>query len=349
MSDDFAILLRRRLLRSIFHGFFLALLAISSRTVQAAPPGAQPAPPTQCLVGGYITGISDFNFSAQTFDAQVWLWTVTPVARNLKPLDTMEFPNAVKTTSSLESRADVHGQRWDSRKLTGTFHHHWDLRNFPFDRHVLQIRMEEAVDGTSTLVYTPDVYNSFYNKEMELSDWKVVGFSMASRPVAYATTFGDPRLAPNASSEYAGVSFSMIVQRKEMTSYFKLTAVAYVSFLLALIGCFMHMDKGSQGLSCLGTRITLIAGALFACVLNMRSTSAALGSEDGITLVDKVHILVLIYILLLSILAVFNRDMLVRGWDEQKLKLADRWAVVVAFLTFMTINMILMVRAANVG
>ena len=111
----------------------------------------------------------------------------------------------------------------------------------------------------------------------------------------------------------------------------------------------MHMDKGSQGLSCLGTRITLIAGALFACVLNMRSTSAALGSEDGITRVDKVHILVLIYILLLSILAVFNRDMLVRGWDEQKLKLADRWAVVVAFLTFMAINMILMVRAANVG
>ena len=110
----------------------------------------------------------------------------------------------------------------------------------------------------------------------------------------------------------------------------------------------MHMDNHDRGLDSLGTRVTLLGGALFACVINMRSASSILGSEDGITLVDKVHITVLTYIVFSAILAVFNRIMLTRGWTESKLKHIDWWAVGVSFTTFVAINGLLLSNAACV-
>jgi hypothetical protein len=345
-----SVLCREKILTTVVCSCIAVLFAAvvcAAREESRHPQASEKPDPVRCLVGVYLTSLSDFNFSTQTFNAEMWLWTHTSPGQDRKPLQTIEFTNAVSTSSELNSTTDKGGVRWAQCKVFGTFRHHWDLRNFPFDRHTLEIRFEEAIDDTSAMVYEPDMQNSSHRKNMQPDDWKIIKFELTNNPVTHSSTFGDPALKSGSSTEYAGVNVDITVERTEVASYFKLTAVAYVAFILMLIACLMHMENHDRGLGSLGTRITLLGGALFACVINMRSVSSILGSEDGITLVDKVHITVLIYIVFSAILAVFNRIMLTRGWTERKLRHIDWWAAGVSIITFVAINGLLLSNAAS--
>jgi hypothetical protein len=98
--------------------------------------------PATCRVGLYLRALHAFDPGADTFGADLWLWSVCPSVGQ-QPLQTMEFVTAEDTAVLL----DVPGNPfWANRNVDGTFRHEWDERNFPFDRHTLMIDLEEGVD-----------------------------------------------------------------------------------------------------------------------------------------------------------------------------------------------------------
>ncbi|SPF43368.1 conserved membrane hypothetical protein [Syntrophobacter sp. SbD1] len=298
----------------------------------------------RCMVGAYLTSLHDFDFTGQTFGADMWIWTHTSLESERKPLETMEFTNAKNTCSCLDTNIVKNGIRWGQRKITGTFRQHWDLRNFPFDSHKLEIRIEEGIDDTTALTYEADTRDSSYRKDIHLDAWKIMDFRIISSPVTHTSTFGDPALEPGSSSEYAGIILRITVVRKEVMSYIKLTAVAYIAFLLMLVSFFLHLDRGFRFPD---ARIALQAGALFATVINMSAASSALGSWDRITLVDKVHIITLFHILLGALLTVVSRALLAKGFSDHRLRQVDFCAVVLATITFIGTNGLLVIHAAH--
>jgi len=160
------------------------------------------------------------------------------------------------------------------------------------------------------------------------------------------STFGDPALEQGSSSESAGIIVRIDVARKEVTSFIKLTAVVYVAFLLMLVSFVLDLGSGFRFLD---SRIALLAGALFATVLSMRSVSLALGSEGRITLVDKVHMLTLFYILLGALYTVLARALIIRGISEHRVRQMDLCAALLATITFIVANGFLLIRAAHAG
>ncbi len=328
---------------------FIGVLSQAVICSAQKPPPADASTPAKgkaqgCLVGAYLTSLHDFNFTGQTFGADVWLWTHTSSESERKPLETMEFTNARSTTASLDSYTVKDGIRWGQRKICGTYTQHWDLRNFPFDTHKLEIHIEEGIDDTNAITYMVDTRNSSYRKDIQLDDWKITDFRIINDPVTHSSTFGDPALKPGSSSQYAGITLLISVERKEVMSYIKLTAVAYIAFLLMLVSFFLHLDGGFRFLD---SRIALLAGALFATVINMSAASSSLGSWDRITLVDKVHIVTLCHILLGALLTVFARVLLKRGFSDHRLRQVDMWAAVLATITFIGTNAFLVIHAAN--
>jgi hypothetical protein len=299
-----------------------------------------------CLVGAYLTSIHDLNFPGRAFGADIWLWTHTSSESERNPLKTMEFTNAKSTSASLDSYMVKDAIHWGQRKVCGTYTQHWDLRNFPFDRHKLEIHIEEGIYDTTALTYEVDTQNSSYRKDIQLGAWKITDFRIINDPVTHSSTFGDPASKPGSSSQYAGVTLLITVERKEVMSYIKLTAVAYIAFLLMLVSFFLHLDGGFRFLD---SRIALLAGALFATVINMSAASSALGSWDKITLVDKVHIVTLCHILLGALLTVLARVLLKRGFSDHRLRQVDLWAAVLAAITFIAMNAFLVIQAANAG
>ena len=297
-----------------------------------------------CKVGAYLTSIHDLDFAGHTFGADMWIWTHTSPESERKPLETMEFTNAKTTCSSLESNTVKNGIRWGQRKICGIFRQHYDLRNFPFDSHNLEVHIEEGIDDITALTYEADTLNSYYHRGGEPDGWKITDFKIIDNPVTHSSTFGDPALKAGSKSQYAGIILSITVQRKEVMSYIKLTAVAYIAFLLMLMSFLLHLDSGFRFLD---SRVALLAGALFATVINMSSASSVLGSWDRFTLVDKVHIIALFHILLGALLTVIARVLLTRGVSDHRLRQVDLLAAVLATITFIGTNGFLVIHAAN--
>ncbi len=325
---------------------YLALFSggAACRATGAGPAAKQKA--ENSIIGAYLMALHDFDFTNRTFRADMWLWSHSSPRSKRKPLQTMEFTNAQKTSASLFTEEVKGGVRWEQCKICGTFRYHWDLRNFPFDSHNLEIHIEEGVDDVRALTYEADAKDSTHVKELRLDGWKITDFQIISHPVVHSSTFGDPALSSGSVSKYAGLIIRITVRRMEIMSYIKLTAVAYISFMLTLLSFFLHMD-GGEGFS--DSRMTLLAGALFATVMNMSAASSALGTWDTMTLVDKVHIVTLLHILFAAFLAVLARVLLSKGVSVRRLRKMDLRAAALATITFIGTNGYMVIRAARAG
>ena len=149
-----------------------------------------PAHPVRHKVGVFITDLHGFDLSRGTFGANFWIWAVGPDAA--RALQTMEFPNADAIAVRLESTTPRGDLSWSQRKLTGTFHHQWDLGNYPFDRHALAIILEEGIEEESAFSYEADSANSGFGLEEAVEGWRIRSMRIEADSAAYSTNFGDP-------------------------------------------------------------------------------------------------------------------------------------------------------------
>jgi hypothetical protein len=95
--------------------------------------------------------------------------------------------------------------------------------------------------------------------------------------------------------------------------------------------------------------VGLLAGALFAAAVNLVTASGALGSASGLTLVDKIHVLVLVYILTAAVVAVISRMLVERGWTKAAIARLNHRVGVLAATSFVVVNALLIAAAARGG
>jgi hypothetical protein len=197
-----------------------------------------------------------------------------------------------------------------SRKVHGTFRHDWDERNFPFDRHTLVIAMGEGDEDVRQFVYEPDTANTGIDSALQLTGWGITDLALRGSTTIYATTFGDPSLPADGSSEYSRLTPAIARRVMDPSGFFRLTAVGYAGFVFSLITYVMHLATTTA----ISPQVGLLAGALFAAAVNLVTASGALGSASGLTLVDKTHVLVLVSILIAAVVPVVSRVLVERGW-----------------------------------
>jgi hypothetical protein len=301
-----------------------------------------PAHPVRHKVGLYITDLYGFDLSRGTFGANFWVWTVgTDAARALQ---SMEFPNADTIAVRLESTVPRGGVNWSQRKLTGTFRHQWDLGNYPFDRQALTIILEEGIDEESAFSYEADAANSGFGLEQAIEGWRIRSMRIEADSATYATSFGDPA-ASGPASRFGRLRAVLELERSDWTGFAKLTAALYAGFLICLIGCLVPVNATT-----FAPRVTLLVASLFAMVINMRSASAALGSEHGLTLIDKLHVAGLAYVVAIAAATVLVRlrvEHADRGeGDRHKLARLDHQSCIIPAVIFIALNGGLLLQAA---
>ena len=309
--------------------------------------------PQTCQVGAYITALRDFKLSEKSFTADFRVWSICPSA-NLQPLKSMEVVDAIESetafdstlikknrSSSFETKAQVY---WSQQDVSATFSYSWDVNNYPFDRHVLKIALEEAVSDASAFVYTPDFKNSGYQQDMKLGSWKITGFNITEARITYNTTFGDPALS-GKQGIYSRLTILLPIQRVKAVSFFKLTTGVYVAFAVAMLSFFYETGQASL----VSARTSLLVGCLFAALVNMRAPEAVLGRTEGLTLVDQIHIVAIVYIFAAA-LATVNSRLLTEAGQGKLALLRDRRLLFRSFsLSFVVLNIIMISYAAIVG
>jgi hypothetical protein len=309
-------------------------------------------PPKTCRVGVYVVGLRDLDAVKKSFVSDFWIWAVCPT-KDINPLESLEIVDAREVKSAYDSvleRQDSFGQFreldqvfWFQKKVSAQIQYNWNIRNYPFDRHTLKIQIEEAIDDTSAFVYTPDVRNSSYKKNLQIEGWRIKKFKIQGKQSIHHTTFGDPELDQGRSS-YSRLIIAIEIQRNTIVSFFKLHAAVYIGIILALASYFLDPSQTSL----MGGKISAPVGSLFAVVVNQRAAESVLGRSEELTLTDQIHITAMVYILITIIIAVYSRLISERGEEKQAVRL-NHMSAYIASISFFVINSILIIHAAIAG
>jgi hypothetical protein len=323
-----------------------ACLAFSALTsAEHHPARAQDGDsPQSCKMGVYLTSLHDLDITAKTFAADMWIWSNCPT-EELTPLQSMEFVNANQYEAKLDYSEVKNGIVWAQRKVNGVFRHNWDVHNYPFDRHTLIVEMEEAAYDTSSFVYEADSANSTYSPSIQLDGWKITDFKILSRQTEYTTTFGDPSLESGGSSLYTKLEVAISITRTELTSFLKLIGPVYIAFAVALLSLLLYLENASV----LSAQIGLLAGSLFATVINLSIASTSLGASERLTLVDQIHILSLLYILIITGVAIQSQLALKKGQTADGIRDKNFRIFLILGETFIILNAVMIALAIRQG
>ncbi len=301
-------------------GLILLCLGASPRFAQAQEV------PDSALAGVYITSLYDLDLANKSFNVDFWLW-FNYTNDSLKPLETVEVANAKDFVFTLPDIEDQGDKIWASHKCKALIKKEWDLRHFPFDRQVLEVRIEDAILDTTSLRYFPDFKNSTYDKSINLDEWLIKGFSIRQDDKKYATNFGNTQL--DSTSVYPAITATFEIHRHGLGLFFKLFVGIFVAYLISLAVFFMGPENPE--------RFGLIVGALFAGFANKYIVDSIMPRTVILTLPDKIHNVTFAYIILHLIVTVIAhrfavQDRLKIGWR------VDRGAFVVSLVSYILIN-----------
>jgi hypothetical protein len=298
---------------------------------------ARDAEPTTYPIGVYITSLHDFDTTKGTFGVDYWVWSVHPPGSD--PLENLEYYNSKEADVGLNLSEERGDMIWSQRKISAVVRHNWDLSDFPFDRQVLEMDLEEGVVDASKLVYEADRANSGYNEGMKIDGWRVTAFDVQERLVSYDTTFGDPDIS--GGSSYARLVVLTELERDSISVFFRLIVAVYVAVAIMLVSFLVPTDEPDL----VSGRLGLLVGALFASVISLQVSEAELGRPEYITLVDKIHIAAMVFIFAAAIMTVVSYNTSVSGKPDLA-KRRDRISLLIFGICSVLVNAALILAAA---
>ncbi|MCL1472419.1 hypothetical protein [Argonema antarcticum] len=297
--------------------------------------------PQTCGVGVYLLSLGDFDVTEGSFRAEFWIWVNCPT-KMPEALQLMDFTNSKEINISLDSAEEKQGVFWANHKVQGVFKHDWNIANFPFDRHVLEIKIEHGQLDVTKLVYKPQIEISKYRKNERLSGWQITKFSIQEETKAYDTTYGDPSLAESEESKFSRIVVAIEIERSSFIAFLKLTTAVYIAVAIAIAIYLVSTTSGFE------LRISTLVGALFAIVVNQQVVDSTLGLTEDLKLVDKIHITAMVYVLIEVIVTIISFLLSQKGQENTADRL-DKIGFYLSAISFVVINIILVMNAARIG
>jgi hypothetical protein len=263
----------------------------SSASAVAPPDAPAELPPANKVkMGLFITQINDLDMAKRSFDVTFWAWYLTP-SPDYKPIETIELANAKSIATKFPSvqiktnfpwEGETATISWHQAKYTATIIKNWNIANYPFDRQELNIYFEDAVNDINSTVLVPDPVNSSIDDDVVIPGWNLKSFQISGSDNEYSTNYGDVTGADK--STYSRTKATIVVQRKGFQILINMFTGFFVSFLLVFITYCMGTHKTG------GSRIGLVAAAIFAAVGNKNSVDANLPMSPTFTVVDAIEL-----------------------------------------------------------
>lgn len=268
-----------------------------------------PAHPDTVKAGVYIISVHDINFRDKEYTLRFWLWFVydDPDFDFTKQLD---LPNAKDIDVQEVITDSLDGKAWVIMKMKCTMKQNWNVHDFPFDRQLLKMHIENTLFDKRRLVFGPDVDGSSFDPEDAIDGWKMKNFQVTESKNDYLTGFGDPS---SKGQDFSSFNVNFELERSAWGMFFKIFLGMYIAFLIATISFTPHPSE-------MEPRFGLPVGGLFAAVGNKYIIDSLLPESSAFTLVDTLHALTFIGIfgiLLVSAIAL-------RQYDKGNKALAER-------------------------
>jgi hypothetical protein len=293
----------------------------------AAPATAAPG---KVIVGTYINKMHEVSFKDSKFTLDFYIWfrwkPVGPLA-DYKPLESMDLINGRVDSKTAVVEKKIGDMNYASARLTATVFETWRLETFPFDKHHVQVHVEDSGLFIDQLVFEPDLTNSRLGDEIALAGWTVSGFVTNAVAKTYKTNYGDTSLPTDAQSTFSRLTFGMNMTRQGFGPAVKLLSTVIFATLVAFVAFGIRPAD-------VDPRFGLGVGALFAVAASAFVVASTVPDSDLLTIADQVHIIAMGFIFASIVQSAFCLK-----WDEAgeeaRWKRVDAWSRVIFPLLFL--------------
>ena len=192
--------------------------------------------------------------------------------------------------------------------MQGTFRYNWDMDHYPFDRQGLVIPIDETLYGAGRLTFEPDQRESFVTPDLRerLDEWRISDLALEASVSEEPSTYG----LPDADgARYARLEAAITLERAHLVTFLKLTSGVFAGVFIAFLSFFYDPNDRSG----FGGKLGLLVGVLFAVLLNLRTADTSLGDTGHLTLVTRIHLITLAFIVVLALVALRDRRRVERG------------------------------------
>lgn len=253
--------------------------------------------PDTTKVGIFINSIDELNYDEGSFSANFTIWTLNNerqfkdyyryLPMNSIDLDTLiASPQLPDQTENIVIRHAGDTIFWDYYDMKGKFRHDFDVRTYPFETeeltmefegamyydHYVELSIDQAQSGTDTL---------------KLDGWRISKMKVFSVDKTYPTNFGSP--GEKAGHVYSGFKVVIPIVREGWGLFWKLFIGVLVSFLIAFFSLRINITEADG-------RFGVCVGAIFAALANMYIVNSNLPLASKFTLMDGIHMVVIIVI-----------------------------------------------------
>ena len=226
-----------------------------------------------------------FRERRYVIDFWIWFrWEPVGALKDYNPLESFELINGRVDAKSSIVEKEIDKVKLASARVTANVSQAWDVNAFPFDRHRLQIHIEDSKYAANDLVFELDLANSRLGDEIELSGWTVTEFEPRVTNKVYDTNFGDVSLPTRDVSVYSRFTYSMDLLRETHDAAIKLLGGMFFATLVAF-SAFLVSPSDTN------TRFGIGVGALFAVATSAVIAAQAVPDSSALTAADKLHMI----------------------------------------------------------
>lgn len=294
-----------------------------------------------CRVGAYLSDLYDLDSSKSKFSARVWIWSLCP-DKSLDPLPGMSFPNSYGPKFNNSRETFEAGNYRHSELVQGEFRQRWDERDYPFDRQKLQILITAPQD-IEHFSFTPDTRNSSA-ADFEVPGWRLTAFRVSTYKQHYTSNFGNETLPVNAGSVSSRIRLEIDLARSDQINFLKFLGPLFIIFLITISTFMVRSIEAPR----FNSRITVLGAALFAVLVNMQRSDNVIIS-GGVTLLDQLHILNLLWILVAIVITSLAWHWSARNVDENRVRRLDVRTMLYGSSTCLLAGIALVLIAAGKG
>ncbi len=320
----------------------IALLHASPASAQSSPPPPTPPSPRAARGEGgcFLRGaLRRRCVECSRSSPEFYLWTDSKEDLGFRPLEKVVFPQSRRHEVLFESSRTVGDVRWNLRRFRGEFLHDWNLSDFPFDKHMLQVPFRDGGLRTGDIKYVLDTENSGMSSTFKLPGWRITDFKLSIAEVTYPTTFGEP--GADGPKSFQRITAAVVMERDAFWLFLKLISGGYIAFAAAMLACLMKTTQPPV----FSGRMVLQISCIFAAILNNRATDSSMGREDMFTLPDVLHLFIYFFIFIAMLITLRSRVLCERG-QEAAAVVMERRGTVILVAAFVVLNVIMVWRAA---
>ncbi|WP_448698112.1 hypothetical protein ACFGVR_14925 [Mucilaginibacter sp. AW1-3] len=291
------------------------------------------APRDTCYTGLYLKNMYDLRPEEYAYTADFWVW-FNYRRTAFDPLKNVEIINAKQTIFSDPYYASAETKLLlasESGKVTLT--HDWKLKNYPFDKQVLEIQLEAGLD-TTKMILKPSAESFKIYKDLKLPGWDIYQIRTRESLAHYDSDFGETCL--KGKSSFSRITYQIEIHRKSWGLFFKLLIGLYISFFVAFLVFFVPPLRDQ--------RFGLSIGGLFAAVGNKYVMDNNIPSTISFSFIDQIHDLTFLFILATLVLSVISLKIAENGHPSKAVKF-DKTCACTLLLCYFTMNVLLVIQA----